>query len=639
MKTNLPTGMSVIYLTYANKEDQPLRHLKAEAEAINQLLTDRKLQNHFLLEIDPFTNVQKIAYYINKYRDRLIFFGFSGHAGKDVLFTEEETAHAQGIAQLLGQCPQLKVVFLNGCSTAGQVKGLLNLGVKAVIATHTPIEDELAKHFADHLFQALNEQQTLKVAFEHAKSVVEALNKTQVFTQQWGFDFELKDTHWGLFWQDKAVLGWTLPTEAQDYRLNTLLQAHAGVEAPKVFFIVDEASKEKFYLKIKNSFRKELESSQLIFNDLLAVSRNISREGTLTEVENADVLIFMVNGLDFFNFWEQISWIKEAILQFEKPVVFIKLSGDDQPLEELAEELGRQYDVLPEYRDMFQVLPSSELEKYIVNGFRGELKNQVQKSIQRKGVAPEKLKEELLDFDLGPQSGAFKDFLNQNWRYNLALIQGTDRCGQGLLLNRLVGYLPNKFLRYDIDFAAVEAPVKEESHLWVKLSEYLVQSRLDNPEWIVPILADRLKNQDVLIVLEHICTSEMTNETASANMRIVSAFWKKATALLPHGKAAPAHALYIFAINRACQSGMDFGQLDMAGSNPIGNSILLQINPIDEAIFSDWHQEKRRRFPEPEFNQLPDHVSELVSDGYLSDVILRICEFLNCKSVHAKLRA
>lgn len=639
MKINLPIGMSVIYLTYANKEDQPLRHLRAEAEAINQLLTDRKLQNHFLLEIDPFASVEKIAYHINKYRDRLIFFGFSGHAGRDVLFTEEEAAHAQGITQLLGQCPNLKVVFLNGCSTAGQVKGLLSAGAQAVIAAHAPVEDELAKDFADHLFQALNEQQTLKAAFEHAKSVVETLDKTKFFTTQRGVAFEMKDSDWGLFWHNDTVLDWRLPTEAQDYRLNTLLQAHAEAEAPKVFFIADEVSREKFYLKIKNSFRKELESEQMIFNDLLDIAGKISREGTFTEVEAADVVVFMVNGLDFFNFWNKISWIEEAIHQFEKPVVFIKLSGDDQPLEVLIEKLGRQHDVLPKYRNMFLDLLPSALENYIVNSFKGELKNQVQKSIQRKGVAPEKLKEELLDFDLGPQSGAFKDFLNQNWHYNLALIQGTDRCGQGLLLNRLVGYLPNKFLRCDIDFAASEAPVKEESHLWVKISEYLVQSRLDNPEWIVPILADRLKNQDVLIVLEHICTSEMTNETASANMRIVSAFWKKAMALLPHGTAVPEHSLYLFAINRACQSGMDFGQLDMAGSNPIGNSILLQINPIDEAIFSDWHQEKRRRFPEPEFSQLPDHASELVSDGYLSDVILRICEFLNCKSVHAKLSA
>ncbi len=133
--------MSVIYLTYASRKDNPLPHLLTEADAINRLLAGRELQNHFLLKTDTYATLDKIASSINIYQKRLEFFGFSGHAGRDVLFTEEETAHARGIAALLGQCPNLKVVFLNGCSTAGQVNGLLSAGVKAVIAAHAPVGD------------------------------------------------------------------------------------------------------------------------------------------------------------------------------------------------------------------------------------------------------------------------------------------------------------------------------------------------------------------------------------------------------------------------------------------------------------------------------------------------------------------
>jgi len=471
-------GMSVIYLTYANKEDKPLHHLKAEAEAINKLLAGRKLQNHFLLEIDPYTSLKNIAFYINKYRDRLLFFGFSGHAGRDVLFTEEETAHAPGIAALLGQCPNLKVVFLNGCSTVGQVQGLLEAGVKAVIAAHAPIGDELARDFADNLFQALNEQRTLEEAYKHAKACIQAKDTTIVFAETRGFGRQAKDSDWGLFCLEgeEEVLGWKLPTEATEYALNLPLKKHADAEVLKVLFIADKASKENFYSKIRNSFREELKEGQIYFNDLLSISSEVHREGTFDEVEAADAIVFLVNGLDFFNLWEKIPWLKGAIQQFEKTCVFIKLAGGDEPLEGLVKELEQPSNILPEYRDMFQNLPSFAIDDYIFNSFKRELIKKIRAAISQKGVAPEKLKEELLDFDLGPQSREFDDFLDKGWRYNLVLIQGTDRCGQGLLLNRLTGDLPGKNRPFDIDFKASEAPVKEEAQLWRKLSEYLIQT-------------------------------------------------------------------------------------------------------------------------------------------------------------------
>ena len=46
-------------------------------------------------------------------------------------------ADAAGLAAFLGQQRGLQLVFLNGCSTQAQVKGLLEAGVGVVIATAT----------------------------------------------------------------------------------------------------------------------------------------------------------------------------------------------------------------------------------------------------------------------------------------------------------------------------------------------------------------------------------------------------------------------------------------------------------------------------------------------------------------------
>ena len=66
-----------------------------------------------------------------------------------------EVAHAGGLAKMLGLSEQLQLIFLNGCATQGQVKALLDAGVKAVIATAAPINDAMATDFAGQFYSTL----------------------------------------------------------------------------------------------------------------------------------------------------------------------------------------------------------------------------------------------------------------------------------------------------------------------------------------------------------------------------------------------------------------------------------------------------------------------------------------------------
>ena len=648
---------SLIFLAYADNQQAPLPHLRAEDDKVYEILAPRKLKYNFLLERDSFTSPEKIIHYLGLFKEHLEFFGYSGHAGKDALITEGGGGHAEGLAQLLKQCKNLKVVFLNGCSTVGQVKGLLDAGVKVVIAAHAPVGDNLAKDFAINLFQSLDRQNTIKEAYEEAKGAVLFKDKSKEFKEKRGIDFrDVKDSTWGIFWRDGAddTLNWKLTeqpfAEAENLQVKTILKDEANRLATKLLFIADKTSREKYLKLIKGSLWREKNEKKLAFTDLLDLNEHITEEThrnaiqteVLSELAAADIILFLINGQAFRDFWEKISWIKGTMLQFKKPLIFIKLPpSNKEDIDYVHVNIGEPVSQIPGH-DMFHIVQDARLKEYIEGLFREDFKAAIEKSLQATtNVSPEKLKDELLEFDLSLQTEEFDSFLeegnNKGRSYSLAMIEGTDRCGQELLVDRLAGLLPQKFKRIDIDFRASEAPIQEETSLWKKLSEYLIPVPFDKPEIIVPILVETLKNQDILIILDNVCIAQ-NEEPASSKMEIVTSFWKKTNALLPQEENALPHSLYVFAVSRASHCGISFKDADVSISNPLGGSVLLQICPIDEKVFPDWYKNKKRRFPDSKFEQLPHHAPELVKDGYLSDVIFRICNFLNCRSVPAKLR-
>lgn len=105
------------------------------------------------------------------------------------------------------------MVFLNGCSTLGQVDHLLRSGIPAVIATERPVDDVRAKEFAFYFYQSLVGGASLEKAFQQAAAVLQT--KTGKLIQIYrGQGLETgKHSHleWGLYIADQAVLEWCLP--------------------------------------------------------------------------------------------------------------------------------------------------------------------------------------------------------------------------------------------------------------------------------------------------------------------------------------------------------------------------------------------------------------------------------------------
>ncbi|RYF75784.1 MAG: CHAT domain-containing protein, partial [Cytophagaceae bacterium] len=162
--------MNTLLFCYANDRDRPLAELGDEDAGIDRLLDPRSSQGQFQKVRDSFATTDSVVSKIQTYQDTLCLFHFSGHAGSTLLQFEDKQARGTGVAQLLGRCPELRLVFLNGCSTLNHIKLLQAQNVKAaVIATTSPINDTVARQFSIAFYQALVNQYSVQEALDKAR--------------------------------------------------------------------------------------------------------------------------------------------------------------------------------------------------------------------------------------------------------------------------------------------------------------------------------------------------------------------------------------------------------------------------------------------------------------------------------------
>lgn len=212
--------MDILFLAFANNREQPLPALQAEDETIYSLLAPRQAQQHFLIHRDSFTSIASVTEYLALYKEDIVLFHYSGHAGAQSLLLEGEEAFTQGIATLLGKCPRLKLAVLNGCSTNGQVEALLDMGVPVVVATSAPVDDQKASEFAIQFFRALGNQDEISTAFDLAKGKALVMDGQLTFHRGLDFSGNSADATWGLFYKNEnpEQLQWSLPAVPFGYQ-------------------------------------------------------------------------------------------------------------------------------------------------------------------------------------------------------------------------------------------------------------------------------------------------------------------------------------------------------------------------------------------------------------------------------------
>lgn len=214
----------VIVLAFANDNDDYLQMVVRERKSIYKSLQDLRDNNCVQVEAEPNTTIEDIFTFFSDYNERIAIFHYGGHASGTHLQLESSPGEAKpagagGLAALMGQQKNLKLVFLNGCATHDQVKLLLDAGVKAVIATSVPINDEMATEFAEQFYQALANKSDILKAFNTAKAFVTAnYEKPREIGEFRGASWKGKaskkdEVPWGLYLAEDPgdVAEWKLP--------------------------------------------------------------------------------------------------------------------------------------------------------------------------------------------------------------------------------------------------------------------------------------------------------------------------------------------------------------------------------------------------------------------------------------------
>lgn len=173
---------STILLAFANDisdERRYLRNLQEEGKQIGEALmpaVERGLVEPPSMIFNAVVDDVIAAFQQPLHRERIRVFHFGGHADGSKLIFEDPAGRAMSadverLAAYLGQQESLVLVFLNGCSTEGQIRQLRQAGVKAVVATTADIEDRAAAQFAAAFYKELATS-SLQTAFDRAGAAV-----------------------------------------------------------------------------------------------------------------------------------------------------------------------------------------------------------------------------------------------------------------------------------------------------------------------------------------------------------------------------------------------------------------------------------------------------------------------------------
>lgn len=246
--SNPPPGEAG-HLPYLSQEQAELEQLFGEVADSDDWVF------HFNLKTEqhrPDAEIAEIAQMIGKLEKQITLLHYSGHADHTSLILDKQDFRTDSLIQQLARCSRLHVLVLNGCSTQGFVKYVLeHTSVKAVIATDKPVDDKAALHFSRHFYQYLfMHNATLAEAFNMARSVADpaaftlneniykavlengtirhgelipdkATNGTRGIGRK--VSSFLQDgktrTPWGIYTRSEAILDWKLcePPPAQDH--------------------------------------------------------------------------------------------------------------------------------------------------------------------------------------------------------------------------------------------------------------------------------------------------------------------------------------------------------------------------------------------------------------------------------------
>ncbi len=194
---------ATVLVFYANASNQVfLDQLADEGKEIQRILTSASGREYEVMLI-PEASIENVLNELNVPNRKVEIIHFSGHADSQSLVFDDTITQANELAAKLAFHPSLKLVFLNGCASEGQVKFFHEAGIPFVIATSRPIEDSKAAWLASQFYRYLTMGRTVEKAFEEMEIDSRLLKKQMELVQTRGLgkknQLPSQSFEWGLY--------------------------------------------------------------------------------------------------------------------------------------------------------------------------------------------------------------------------------------------------------------------------------------------------------------------------------------------------------------------------------------------------------------------------------------------------------
>lgn len=207
-------SIPIILIAFADNPKHPLPYLQEEKDAIKRILSPLEAQKLIDPRIDVYASIDSIKGEIEKYKDNLAIFHYGGHANSLQLFLSDDPAYLGGLAGQLQLAKKLKLVVLNGCSTGGHARFLLEQGIPALIATSAPVDDRKACEFSKGFYSSLANRLTIEEAFfSNSNTLIERgmLDDDEIIRDLKSIEgSKIEEAVWGLEAKSLSFLAWRI---------------------------------------------------------------------------------------------------------------------------------------------------------------------------------------------------------------------------------------------------------------------------------------------------------------------------------------------------------------------------------------------------------------------------------------------
>ena len=163
----------IVLLVYATSIDENqnqnfLKNVLKEAQELYSAFSG--IEDDFDIIQHPYSTADALIATLRKHLDRIVILHFAGHTSGELWALDDGLVSSEGLAGILSLQSSIKLLFLNGCSNITQAKAFQNVGIPAVIATRSDIDDSLAENFSKNFYSHLVSSLTINASFKAAES-------------------------------------------------------------------------------------------------------------------------------------------------------------------------------------------------------------------------------------------------------------------------------------------------------------------------------------------------------------------------------------------------------------------------------------------------------------------------------------